>query len=1119
MADYCTHKTFGRNSHGNSKCELLTISEYKFGIPTNQISYRCVCRLMQRKKTFRESNILTLGYDLMSSAHGATLSTGNVESRYCNSMVTRLLTQPWRDFHKKMGDSVVTYLVEFTSLYLALPKGCYVQLTGAPLYNTFNYDKQLGTTENQAKRKLAAFKTFCDGPEQKIGRLANDNNVQTLAVQTHCDEPKQKRRKLAYDTKVGPTGNGSSSAKDNKANITEYMAYNGGLTSEECQTERNDGLHRSTEAFKVTSNVESRHRPSIEAFTMPSSVKTRQYSSTDALKVPLIVETRQYPSIELLKLPSNVEPRLPPCIESLEVASHAEIPPKTMTKEKVKANSIPCIRTHLRRPTVILEKKSTLYARNARERILGSASVSTAMKSGQADGMVTEMLGVTEVDASTRQLIQAYFTDIAQNLKKCPLKALLNKHCPVGKVNSSTTNRKVLGRKHGSSMKNSATQVQLLNSNHQHRNVFLFIRACIVRVVPDELLGGSHNRNLLLKDIAWLISSGKPDKVSLERLTAGMKTKTIVWMRNVPCNLCKLSLLGRLVNWIMSKFVFVLLRTFFYITETTFMKHRTMYFRQSTWTRLHILGVADLLQRRVVKPASERLVKQLLDTRLAIGVSSLRFVPKPRSLRPIVNMGIKTAMSPLQVPISINQQLKDTHCVLSYLKNRNPGIIGHGKFGNDDIYTAWKQFALKWSKSGKPELYFVKTDIAKCYDSMVQTKVYEILEKLLNQHATEDIIVRKYFSYRIKEGKTSRQFHRDAARASEFVKEFPQFLEEKSETSKSRNVVYSDKVIYHHQTADSLLKTLRGHVFNNIIKIGTRYYIQKLGISQGSVVSTLLCNFYYAEMEKELFDLQDGDLLIRIVDDYMFVSPSCERANGFLDLMLKGNAAFNCFTNEEKVLTNFTANNHHSICVLEDVWFPWCGLMFNVHTLEVSTDCSRYSGTRMTDSMSFDLTKQRGLAVKQKLTYSIRQKCHAIFVDNVINSETQVHLNIFHLMLLIMYKFHACARKLEASQRADDNPKFFLDVFFAMIEIVHSTICDVQAISKTNRKAVFSDICWLCFRAYQMTFQHKQCFPRLKKLVRSEMMRIRKSMPKVTVIKLQETIESDLPAVFHNVLV
>ncbi|WAQ93821.1 hypothetical protein MAR_006292 [Mya arenaria] len=222
------------------------------------------------------------------------------------------------------------------------------------------------------------------------------------------------------------------------------MGNKGGLTSEECQTERKNGLHRRTEALKVTSNVETRHHPSIEAFTMPSSVKTRQYRSTDVLKVPSIVETRQYSSIEVLKLPSNVEPRLPPCIESLEVPSHAEIPPKTSTKEKVKANSIPCIRTHLRRPTVILEKKSTLYARNARERILGSASLSTAMKSGQADGMVTEMLGVTEVDASTRQLIQAYFTDIAQNLKKCPLKALLNKHCPVGKVNSSTTNRKVL---------------------------------------------------------------------------------------------------------------------------------------------------------------------------------------------------------------------------------------------------------------------------------------------------------------------------------------------------------------------------------------------------------------------------------------------------------------------------------------------------------------------------------------------------------------------------------------------------------------------------------------------------------------------------------------------------
>ena len=67
-----------------------------------------------------------------------------------------------------------------------------------------------------------------------------------------------------------------------------------------------------------------------------------------------------------------------------------------------------------------------------------------------------------------------------------------------------------------------------------------------------------------------------------------------------------------------------------------------------------------------------------------------------------------------------------------------------------------------------------------------------------------------------------------------------------------------------------------------------KYYIQTGGISQGSVLSTLLCSIYYADMEREFFNITEDELLMRIVDDYLYVTPSQESAVKFLDLMLKG---------------------------------------------------------------------------------------------------------------------------------------------------------------------------------------------------------------------------------------
>jgi hypothetical protein len=46
-------------------------------------------------------------------------------------------------------------------------------------------------------------------------------------------------------------------------------------------------------------------------------------------------------------------------------------------------------------------------------------------------------------------------------------------------------------------------------------------------------------------------------------------------------------------------------------------------------------------------------------------------------------------------------------------------------------------------------------------------------------------------------------------------------------------------------------------------------------------------------------------MLVRLIDDYMLVTTSLEKARHFLDVMSKGHPEYGCFTSPDKTMTNF----------------------------------------------------------------------------------------------------------------------------------------------------------------------------------------------------------------------
>jgi telomerase reverse transcriptase len=150
-------------------------------------------------------------------------------------------------------------------------------------------------------------------------------------------------------------------------------------------------------------------------------------------------------------------------------------------------------------------------------------------------------------------------------------------------------------------------------------------------------------------------------------------------------------------------------------------------------------------------------------------------------------------------------------------------------------------------------------------------------------------------------------------------------------------------------------------------QIGNDYYQQVIGIPQGSVMSSLLCSFFYGDLERTHFAplLADpGTLLVRLIDDYMLVSTDVAAARGFLDAMARGHPEYGCFIAREKTVANFDHQSEAISVVAQrgtgqtlfvplrhlligETAFPWCGYLINTKDLSVSVDYSRFRPNRM----------------------------------------------------------------------------------------------------------------------------------------------------------------------------
>ncbi|CAG8633739.1 3284_t:CDS:10, partial [Scutellospora calospora] len=312
------------------------------------------------------------------------------------------------------------------------------------------------------------------------------------------------------------------------------------------------------------------------------------------------------------------------------------------------------------------------------------------------------------------------------------------------------------------------------------------------------------------------------------------------------------------------------------------------------WLRIEKYNL-EFLPANTFEEVSKETEKQFLDNSI-LGYSTVRFVPKglKGKMRRIINL--KRVQN--KVPgkrgqeKSVNTVLRDTFQVLTFEKV-------------DMLSSDKKSYGLGGSVFNFNEIY--ELDVQCCFESIDQDQVLGIVKDVLKER---DYAIHKYDMV-CQKGSAVRALHNYYANSTYDFPDFPTFARELAQ--KRSNSIFVDRVREWYRNKEDILDLLEKHIKCNLIKIRDKSYRQCTGISQGSVVSTLLCRlapeqltFYYREMEWEVlpFVKHDDGVMLRFLDDFLYISTDKEKVERFITAMHKGHPKVKCVINREKSLTN-----------------------------------------------------------------------------------------------------------------------------------------------------------------------------------------------------------------------
>ncbi|KAG5000321.1 hypothetical protein JHK87_021393 [Glycine soja] len=579
-----------------------------------------------------------------------------------------------------------------------------------------------------------------------------------------------------------------------------------------------------------------------------------------------------------------------------------------------------------------------------------------------------------------------WFKHLIRRTRYCQHTKLLNKHCV---VSSFDLDKNTIG-----SSKYHADTVETIDS-------------------PSEAFKSYCSKSQVVSFI-WAVSRSL---LPSELLVHGVKHK----------------LLEKWIFWYFSFLVVPLVQSNFYVTESEQGKQDIYYYPKPVWEKLAASTVACFKDWRY-SCLDDVAVHNILRGR-KFGFSKLRLQPKENGVRMVANLKGSSKMPLLMSTMgvrnwktkgkvknhskykhypSVNSVLRDAHTILKGIRFKEPNKLGSSVFDYNDVYKKLCPFLVgqKKGSASMPNLFIVKSDVMKAFDSINQDKLLDIMKDFL----LKDVYFLKQYDEVVCTKKSlwvQKQFTMLDETRNNSDTQFTSFA-----SFHSHHGVFVNQERWNTVKKKALNADLMQHVKRNVLQFNGKFYLQDVGIPQGGVLSSLLCSMYYGHLERHVIfpflektlecgsctennagqtnydDKVSSYMLMRFIDDFLFISTSKKQAASFFSRLERGFRGYNCHMNKKKFGANFDVE-HISDCPLNRVYvgedgatsfLQWSGLLINCSTMEIQADYTKYLGSHLSSTLTVRWQGKPGINLKGKLRLFLRPKCHPIFFDSNINS-------------------------------------------------------------------------------------------------------------------------------------
>ena len=608
---------------------------------------------------------------------------------------------------------------------------------------------------------------------------------------------------------------------------------------------------------------------------------------------------------------------------------------------------------------------------------------------------------------------------IRKRHSRCSSRALLDHYCPRSLLDSLKQT-------------NTFDQATVLAS------VSAFCRAVIRKVFPPDAFGagssGVNSFGIIMRAVDSFVRLRRYESFSLHDVIQGIKVKDIDWLKppgkDKDFSMCKSEfavrkdIFSELLYYMFDSYLVPLIRSHFHVTESSVHRNQLFYFRHDVWKTMSEPALTSL-KLDMFEECSAAEIHGAMAQR-ALGVSKVRLLPKEQGMRPIINLRRRVQRQEhggVVLGRSINSILTPAFSILNYEKARRPELLGSALFSVDDMFTRLQAFRSALDAQGlrTTPLYFAKVDVKSCFDTIPQKRLLKLAESILSAN---EYHLTRYARAKLLGGNNSETPGFGAKPSWKFLTkaatdqtpfELKQEITSEAMAGRTRTA-YVGGIIQRSQRRKAILDLLHEHVESNIVKLGNRLYRQKEGIPQGSIVSSLLCSCFYAELERSALGfVNDQDsLILRLIDDFLVITTDRNVAEKFMHTMHAGLPEFGVQVKADKSRANFDMKiDGSSVVRLPAVTdFPYCGNAINTVTLDLSKDAERRKAVNVQDSVTVEYSKLPGQSFYRKTLNALKLHMRTMHLSTNYNSIETVLANLHHAFNEVAHKSYAYIKSL-----------------------------------------------------------------------------------------------------------